>query len=310
MSAPTCHWSPPPWLRKLPRLPEWTPQRPQGPWNLNGMLRAWQEHPGSMDFLEPSSPNYHYKALQTRLYSELLEPFWNGPGRTQLRVLDAACGIGRFLVPLAEAGHHVVGVDACEPSLRAAERHLRHAMEAGRLAPDVIPELHWDDVNELRSLESADSFDLVLGIELLCYLAEPERIARLLSERLRPGGHLIVSSEAWPGALLCDQEAITEPGDLRRALEEGILAVEGDRWVRAVDAAELESILQAAGLEVLWVEGRHYLPDGPLSGCLDVERLADSSYVDEIVALERQLAGDKLLASLPRAWIAAAKKPG
>ncbi len=263
-----------------------------------------------MDFLEPSSPNYHYKALQTRLYSELLEPFWNSQERSQLRVLDAACGIGRFLVPLAEAGHHVVGVDACEPSLRAAERHLCRAMEAGRLAAGAVPELHWDDVNELSCLDAAEPFDLVLGIELLCYLEDPVRIARQLSERLRPGGHLIVSVEAWPGALLSDQDAIVEPADLRSAMAEGILAVEGDRWVRAVDAAELESILQNAGLEVLWTEGRHYLPDGPLSGCLDLERLAEPGYVDEIVELEQLLAEDKSLASLPRAWIAAAQKSG
>jgi len=310
MPSPTCHWSPPAWIRALPDLPPWTEQRPQVPWNLRGMLRAWQEHPLSMDFLDPSSANYHYKALQTRLYSELLGRLLNSSGWQQMRILDAACGIGRFLIPLAEAGHTLVGVDACEPSLRAAERHIAAAMAAGRMPPGTVPQLHWDDVEELSSLANSEPFDLVLAMELLCYLGEPRQIAEQLSERLRPGGHLVVSVEAWPGALLCDQKSVTDPGTLRRALRERVLAVPGDRWLRAVDAGELESILQSSGLEVLHIEGSHYLPDGPLSDCLDLERLADPSYVDEVLELERLLRSDQSIAGLPRAWLAVAQKPG
>ena len=310
MSAPKCHWSPPTWIKELPALPPWVDERPQAPWNLSGMLRAWQQHPASMDFLDPESPNYHYKALQTQLYTERLGPLIHSSGWEQMRVLDAACGIGRFLIPLAEAGHQVVGVDACEPSLRAAERHITSTMNAGRLPPGIVPELYWDDVEELSSLEDKEPFDLVLAIELLCYLEEPIRVAEALAARLRPGGHLVVSVEAWPGALLCDQQAVIEPATLRRALSERILTIPGDRWVRAVDVAELESILHTTGLELLWVEGSHYLPDGPLSGCLDLERLADPAYVEEVLHLEQLVAADPSIAMLPRAWLAVAKKAG
>lgn len=309
MSGPSQHESPPQWIRELPSLPPWTKDRPAVPWNLCGMLRAWNEYPLAMDFLDPRSSNFHYKALQTRLYRERLAPLFESTPQPK-RILDAACGIGRLLIPLAEQGHQVVGVDACEPSLRAAQRHIKGATGDGRIPKDRTPTLHWDDVADLNCLAGQAPFDLVLALELLCYLDEPGRIASKLAQHLKPGGHLVVSVEAWPGALLCDPEAIREPEQLSRALEEGILAVPEDRWLQAVDARELESILQCSGLDVLWIEGTHFLPDGPLAACLDLERLTDPSYVDAVVALEQRCSKDKRLRMLPRALLAVARKPG
>lgn len=309
MSGPIQQDAPPQWIRELPILPSWVEERPAAPWNLCGMLRAWRDYPLAMDFLDPDSSNFHYKALQTRLYRERLSGLLESSDQP-LRCLDAACGIGRFLLPLAESGHQVVGVDACEPSLHAAQRHIDHAIKRGRIAEHNRPQLHWDDVEELSSLSAQKPFDVILALELLCYLHDPRSVTTLLAQRLNPGGHLIVSVEAWPGALLCDPEAIREPAQLRRALEEGVLAVQGDRWLQAVDAAELASILHSSGLEVLWIEGTHYLPDGPLAACLDLERLSDPSYVDSIVALEQYCSNDRRMNMLPRALLAVAIKPG
>ena len=309
MSISSQHDAPPQWIRDLPTLPSWVAERPAAPWNLCGMLKAWRDYPLAMDFLDPSSSNFHYKALQTRLYREQIADLLDSTDEP-LRCLDAACGIGRFLLPLAESGHEVVGVDACQPSLHAAERHIDQAIQDGRVAAHNRPLLHWDDVEELSCLSGQGPFDLILALELLCYLHDPRSVATLLAQRLKPGGHLIVSVEAWPGALLCDPEAISEPAQLQRALEEGVLAVQGDRWLQAVDAAELESILHASGLEVLWIKGTHYLPDGPLAACLDLEQLSDPSYVDSIVALERYCSNDRRMNMLPRALLAVATKPG
>jgi SAM-dependent methyltransferase len=309
MSRMSQYNSPPQWIRDLPNLPAWVEERPAAPWNLCGMLRAWNEYPLAMDFLNPRSSNFHYKALQTRLYRERLAPLFESSTQP-MRVLDAACGIGRLLIPLAEQGHTVIGVDACEPSLRAAARHIEAAMGDGRIGIKDTPTLHWDDVDELNCLAGQAPFDLILALELLCYLHEPSRVATKLAHHLKPGGHLVVSVEAWPGALLCDADAVREPEQLRRALEEGILAVPEDRWLQAVDASELESILQCSGLDVLWIEGTHFLPDGPLAACLDLERLTDPSYVDAVVALEQRCAKDQRLRMLPRALLAVARKPG
>ena len=303
------HRGPPQWVRELPHLPSWVADRPAAPWNLCGMLRAWKRYPLAMDFLDPDSPNFQYKALQTRLYSERIDKLITCPPQPK-RILDVACGIGRFLVPLAESGHEVVGVDACAPSLAAARRHIERSVGQGRLKGDDLPQIYWDDAQELTCLTGHAPFDLVLALELLCYLHDPLLVATDLASRLKPGGHLVVSVEAWPGALLCDLDAIRTPVQLELALDSGILSVPEDRWLQAVDASELESILHSSGLEVLWIEGTHYLPDGPLAACLDLELLTDPSYVDTIVALERRCSEDRRLNMLPRALLAVARKPG
>lgn len=284
----------PAWVRELEHGPE------EVLWNLRGMASGWQVWPGPMDFLDPSSSNFAFKALETELYLEAAPVL--RPDRP-LRVLDAACGIGRFAVPLAEAGCHVVGVDACLPSLEAALRHLESA--AGRdpgLADRV--RLVWDDID---SSDAPDGrYDLVLAVELLCYLPDPAATARRLAGLLVPGGHLVVSVEAWPGALLADPVGLTVER-LAAALRDRRLAVPDDRWVRPIDAAELAAILQSADLEVVSLEGTHYLPDGPLMPLLDLERLPDPGYRRQVVELEQLLRHDPALAPLPRAWVAVAR---
>tara|TARA_Y100001968_G_scaffold280936_2_gene277842 strand:- start:465 stop:1394 length:930 start_codon:yes stop_codon:yes gene_type:complete len=299
----------PPWLRQLPELPAWTHQRPAAPWNLRGMLAAWEDHPRSMDFLEPSSPNFHYKEVQTRLYLGRLKGLIEALPMSSL-VLDMGCGIGRTLLPLAERGHRVTGVDACLPSLQAAARHIQTALASGAILEGGSPRLFWDDVEQLNCLEGEDRYQLILALELICYLHDPRTVLEQLAARLEDGGHLVISVEAWPGALLCDPIALDSPERIQRALDDRIIAVEGDRWVRALDASELESILRSVDLDVVGIEGSHFFPDGPLAACLDLERLKDPGYVDAVLELEHRCSTDPQVNQLPRALLAVARKRG
>jgi len=265
------------------------------------MAAGWADWPRPMDFLDPRSTNFALKALETELYLDaapVLRP------ERPLRVLDAACGIGRFAVPLAEAGCEVVALDACLPSLEAARRHLQAAARRDPTLLDRV-RLIWDDVDSTEAVEGP--FDLVLAVELLCYLPDPARTASRLAGLLGAGGHLVVSVEAWPGALLSDPSGISVE-QLSEALHRRELAVPDDRWVRPIDAPDLEAILQSAGLEVLSVGGTHYLPDGPLMPLLDLARLPDPGYRRRVVELEGLLRDDPGLAPLPRAWVAVARR--
>lgn len=287
---PRMHLDAPPWLRALHEGSA-DPEDPVA-WNLAGLLRGWREWPDAMDFLDPASPNFGWKRLETALYTDLCADLFDG---SDLRVLDAACGSGRMLVPLAEDGHRVVGIDACRPSLEVAERHLS---ERGLRA-----ELHWQDVRTYRG----GPFDRVLALELLCYLPEPGRAAAHLASMLAPGGVLIASVEAWPGALLADPGGIS-PTDLPDVLASRVLSQPGERWVQASDRADLAAILTDAGLEVQRIEGTHYLPDGPLGGLVEVERLSEEGYVAALLTAERVAREDPAIGGLPRAWLAVATK--
>ena len=125
---------------------------------------------------------------------------------------------------------------------------------------------------------------------------------------LAPGGSLILSVEAWPGALLTDSTGLSL-ADLTGVLQERVLAEENERWVRVVDASDQGAILRGAGLEVVQVAGTHFVPDGPLMSLLDVAKLGEERYTEEVVRLEALLRDDEALGAIPRALLGVAVKP-
>ena len=282
-------------------------------WNLRGMEAWWRRHPDSMDFLAPASDNHALKSLETRLYREALGdalPQDVGPDQPALRILDAACGIGRFALPFAVGGHRVDGIDACLPSLEAAARHAgaasaRHPSLRDRLS------LIWADIAAVDALTDAvpeDAYDLVLGFELLCYLPDPATILERLARRLKPGGLFVGSVEAWPGALLSDPSGV-DANNLGEVLRSRVLAERDERWVQACGRSDLGAILRLAGLQPSSIVGTHYIPDGPMGALLEHSQVGEADYDDTICALERQLREDMETSLPPRAWLMVAERP-
>lgn len=101
------------------------------------------------------------------------------------RVLDAGCGTGRHLLPLARMGYRVVGADLSQAMLLVA----RQALRASGIPAQLVRA-------DLRSLPFAACFDAALCLESpLAYLHEDAALAAALHSlhrALRPGGRLIV----------------------------------------------------------------------------------------------------------------------
>ncbi len=258
--------------------------------NLGGMLQGWARWPDAMDFLSPTSSNHAWKALMTRLYRSRFDPHLP---KAPARVLDLACGAGRFVVPLLAEGYEVVGIDATRPSVEAAERHAPGAR------------LIWGDVSEVSSFVE-QPFDAALAMELLCYVPDPVRVLFELSEVLEPGAPVVLSVEAWPGAFLTDPGELDKRG-LERALQLHVLSEPGVRHVRCYTRDEFEELLVVGGFEPVFVEGTHYVLDGPLRGLVDHEQLGDAAYDESLLAAEARLREDPDLGALPRAWLAVAR---
>ena len=53
-------------------------------------------------------------------------------GNSPKRVLEIACGSGRFLVPFAKAGHDITGLDLDE-----------HMLDRISAKADGLPNIHW-----------------------------------------------------------------------------------------------------------------------------------------------------------------------
>ncbi len=256
--------------------------------NLGGMLQGWAAWPEAMDFLRPDSPNHGWKALMTRLYRARFDRFLPP---APARILDLACGSGRFMAPLTAEGYEVVGVDATRPSLEAAARHVPGA------------KLIWGDVCDLQDFVD-QPVDAALAIELLCYLPDPGRVLAALAERMTPGAPLIVSVEAWPGAFLSDPGP---PEAVERALQRHELVEPGARHVRCYTRQELHDLLVVGGFHPVLIEGSHYVLDGPLGALADPGRLDGAVYDESLLALEAQLRQHPDLGVLPRAWLAVAR---
>ncbi|MFI5330302.1 MAG: class I SAM-dependent methyltransferase [Desulfobaccales bacterium] len=122
--------------------------------------------------------------------------------------LDAGCGVGRQLLPLAHQGFKVVGVDREAAVLRV----LKTALTAEALPAPLLQA-------DLRHLPFADgSFDLAISINVINhgYAATFRDYCRELDRVLEPGGRLFinVSPRAFAEQVRLPQTRELEPGTL------------------------------------------------------------------------------------------------
>ena len=109
-------------------------------------------------------------------------------GDRHLSILDAGCQAGRLLIPLAQDGHRLMGIDT---SMFALRRARQHAQEAA-----VSVELHRGNIARLRRWAPPSSLDVVICTEVL-YLCEAyHQLLEALAASVKPGGLLFISHRA------------------------------------------------------------------------------------------------------------------
>jgi len=114
------------------------------------------------------------------------------------RVLEVACGSGRVAVPLARAGHAVVGIDASKHMLALAQAKLAAAGLEVRLVQADMRTFELEEID----------FDLaIIAVKSFAYLLETAdqlRCLEAIRAHLRPGGTLAIDlmhpSLEWLGA--------------------------------------------------------------------------------------------------------------
>jgi 2-polyprenyl-6-hydroxyphenyl methylase / 3-demethylubiquinone-9 3-methyltransferase len=106
-------------------------------------------------------------------YFDQIVPQWQG-----LRVLDVGCGGGFTCEFLAHQQAQVWGIDQSAHCIKAAQAHA----EAGELSID-----YRCGVAEALPFETA-TFDVVVCVDVLEHVADPQRAVAEISRVLRPGG--------------------------------------------------------------------------------------------------------------------------
>ncbi len=106
------------------------------------------------------------------------------------RVLEVACGSGRVLVPLARAGHRIVGIDSSPPMLALAREKLDADPETLARARLVQADMRTFDVRDQAPFDVA-----IVAVKSFAYLTErADQLAclRRIAEHLRPRGVLSI----------------------------------------------------------------------------------------------------------------------
>lgn len=154
-------------------------------------------------------------------------------------VLELCCGTGRLLVPLAEAGCRVVGLDASEAMLRIARGKLA---AAGRAVAERARLVHGD----VREFDLGERFDLaIVPVNSFVYLverADQQRALERVAAHLRPGGLLALdlfhALPGWlaepPGSLRQDLLQHDPERGLTVARTETVVSVDLSRQVRVI----------------------------------------------------------------------------
>ena len=248
---------------------------------LEGARIGWTDHPDWMDYLDADSPIMDLKAAERDIYLHWWMQ-WMGAER----VLDVACGIGRFTQAFLDRGATVIGIDADLKSLRRCAWHA--AGRPGRL------DLHWTTVHQLPD---EGEFDVAVAAEVLCYVPDVAAALKGIHARLTTGGALLVSMEArWGWA--ASQDA--PPGAIEAALGgDGVIDVEGQHWTQTYTAESFSELLETAGFRVERMIPALYVLDGPLE---DVG--SGSASLEELLAIEERCRNHPVWKPLNRAWIA------
>jgi len=158
-----------------------------------------------------------------------------------LRLLDVGCGGGLLSEPLARMGFAVTGVDAGDKNIAIAAAHARQSgldIDYRVAGPEDL---------------DAESFDVVLAMEVVEHVPDPAAFLGLTCRRLKPGG-------AFLGATL------------NRTTKSYALAVMGAeyilRWLPAgthdwhkfLKPSEFAAHLRGGGVEVAALTGMTYSP--------------------------------------------------
>ncbi|SHH14911.1 3-demethylubiquinone-9 3-methyltransferase [Cognatiyoonia sediminum] len=149
-----------------------------------------------------------------------------------LRILDIGCGGGLLCEPMARLGATVVGADAAERNIPVARIH---AEQSGL-------EIDYRHTTAEAMASAGEQFDVVLNMEVVEHVADPQGYLTACQQLLRPGGlHLCSTINRNPKSFAM---AIVGAEWVMRWLPKGT-----HEWSKFITPDELFDLMTKAGME-------------------------------------------------------------
>jgi len=160
-----------------------------------------------------------------------------------LRVLDIGCGGGLLAEPMARLGAEVVGADAAARNIPVARLHA----QAQGL------DIDYRHTTAEAMAGAGERFDVVLNMEVVEHVADPQGFITTCGELLKPGGLMVCSTiNRNPKSYIM---AIIGAEYVMRWLPKGT-----HEWSSFVTPDELYELIRKAGLEPVDRKGMVFNP--------------------------------------------------
>jgi 2-polyprenyl-6-hydroxyphenyl methylase/3-demethylubiquinone-9 3-methyltransferase len=142
-------------------------------WNPNGKFKP-------LHMLNPCRLDYITQQIAAEFNRDLTQP----APFAGLRLLDIGCGGGLLSEPMARLGADVVGADAAARNIPVAQIH---AQQSG-----LSIDYRHTTAEDLVAL--GEQFDVVLNMEVVEHVADPQSFLTTCQQLLKPGGLMVCST--------------------------------------------------------------------------------------------------------------------
>lgn len=201
-------------------------------WDTNGKFKP-------LHMLNPCRLDY----IVEQISSEFGRDTANANPFAGLRILDIGCGGGLLSEPMARLGADVVGADAAEGNIPVAAVHA----EQSGLSID------YRHTTAEALADAGEQFDVVLNMEVVEHVADPQGFLTACQRLLKPGGLMICSTiNRNPKSFMV---AIVGAEHVMKWLPKGT-----HDWAKFITPAELLTFLEKSGLQPVDKKGFVFNP--------------------------------------------------
>ncbi|MEG3662918.1 MULTISPECIES: bifunctional 2-polyprenyl-6-hydroxyphenol methylase/3-demethylubiquinol 3-O-methyltransferase UbiG [Celeribacter] len=156
---------------------------PQEVAKFEAMAAEWWDPAGKFKPLHMMNP-VRLDYITTQIAAEFGRDLASELPFKGLRLLDIGCGGGLLSEPMARLGATVVGADAAEGNLPVARIH---AEKSGL-------DIDYRHTTAEALAEAGEQFDVVLNMEVVEHVADPQAYLTACQQLLKPGGLMLCST--------------------------------------------------------------------------------------------------------------------